>query len=146
MKLRRWLRRSEKGQATLEFLIVFPLLFSLFLLALAAAAVWSGHHLSSAVSLEGASRESVQSGSGSSFVSGTGNSVSANTDFSTEVADFANVEWPSAGQTVHSVRNRRGPLGSAGFGLERECEGNDVLPNWEFWGKSAGDERQGSQA
>ena len=60
MKLRHRIKLNEKGQATLEFLIVFPLLFSLFFLALAAAAVWHGHHLSSAVSLEAASRESVQ--------------------------------------------------------------------------------------
>ena len=135
MKLRRWLRQSEKGQATLEFLIVFPLLFSLFLMALAAAAVWSGHHLSSAVSLEGASRESVQSGLGSSFVSGTGNSVSANVDFGTEVADFAisNSLPPGKRFTVYGTVGV--PWAPLGLDWNVNVRGTTFFPDWKFWGK-----------
>ena len=49
--------RREHGQAALELLIVFPLLFSLVLLALAVASVWYRHQLSAALVLETASRE-----------------------------------------------------------------------------------------
>ena len=133
MKLRRQLRRSEAGQATLEFLIVFPLLFSLFLLALAAAAVWSGHHLSSAVSLEGASRESVQSGSGSSFVNGTGNSVSANTDFSTEVADFAMSSGLPPGKRFTVYGTVGVPWAPLGLDWNVDVRATTFYPDWEFW-------------
>lgn len=61
-------RKRQAGQATLEFLVIFPLLFSLFLLALAIASVWHRHQLSAALSIEAASRESVQPGWGISLL------------------------------------------------------------------------------
>lgn len=134
--LRRWHRRSEKGQATIEFLIVFPLLFGLFLLALAVAAVWSGHHLSSAVSLEAASRESVQSGMGSSFVSGTGNAVSANSHFGTEVADYSpgTLDYPQGKRfTVYGTVGV--PWAPLGLKWDVQVRGTTFYPDWEFWGR-----------
>ena len=135
MRMRRWLQRSEKGQATLEFLIVFPLLFSLFLLALAIAAVWHGHHLSSALSLEGASRESIQSGWGSSFVSSTGNGLSDSTRFSVEVADFAEsgVYPPGKRFTVHGTVSV--PWAPFGLNWNVQVQGTTFYPVWEFFGE-----------
>lgn len=136
MRLRRWLKGSEKGQATLEFLIVFPLLFGLFLLALAIAAVWHGHHLSSAVSLEGASRESIQPGWGSSFVFSTGNNVSDNTTFSVEVADFP---WqrlvfpPGKRFTVHGTVSV--PWAPFGLSWNVPVRATTFYPVWEFYGE-----------
>jgi hypothetical protein len=52
--------RIERGQATLEFVIIIPLLLGLIFLALAAAVTWNSHHLSSALSLEGASLEAMR--------------------------------------------------------------------------------------
>ena len=136
MRVRRWLKRGEKGQATLEFMIVFPLLFGLFLLALAIAAVWHGHHLSSAISLEGASRESIQSGSGSSFVLSTGNSVSDNTRFSVEVADFPvrrTVFPPTRRFTVHGTVSV--PWAPFGLNWNVPVRGTTFYPVWEFIGE-----------
>lgn len=134
MKLGKCLRQREEGQATLEFLIVFPLLFSLFLLALAIAAIWSGHHLSSAVSLEAASRQSVQSGLGTAFVYGKGNSASENSEFTTEIADFS-VSWLPPGRrfTVHGhVGVPWAPLGLQWNVMVR---GTTFYPVWEFYGQ-----------
>lgn len=136
MRLRRWLKGSEKGQATLEFLIVFPILFGLFLLALAIAAVWHGHHLSSAVSLEGASRESIQPGWGSSFVFSTGNNVSDNTTFSVEVADYP---WqglvfpPGKRFTVHGTVSV--PWAPFGLNWNVPVRATTFYPVWEFYGE-----------
>jgi hypothetical protein len=135
MRMRRWLKRSEKGQATLEFMIVFPLLFGLFLLALAIAAVWHGHHLSSAISLEGASRESIQSGWGSSFVFATGNNVSDNTSFSVEIADFEQTRsFPPAKRfTVHGTVGV--PWAPFGLNWNVPVQGTTFYPVWEFYGR-----------
>ena len=135
MKMRNWLRRSEKGQATLEFLIVFPLLFSLFLLVLAVAAIWSGHHLSSAVSLEAASRESAQPGMGSAFVYGTGNSVSQNTHFSTEVADFSVSPSLPPGKRFTVSGLVSVPWAPLGLDWNVRIQGTTFYPVWEFYGE-----------
>jgi hypothetical protein len=128
------MRRSEKGQATIEFLIVFPLIFSLFLLALAVAAVWHGHHLSSAVSLEAASRESAQAGSGSSFVYGTGNAVSQNSEFAAEVADFSATDYPPGKRMTVSGRVVV-PWAPLGLNWNVRVQGTTFFPVWEFYGE-----------
>jgi len=134
MRRGRILRVNEKGQATLEFVIVFPLLFSLFLLALAIAAVWSGHNLSSAVSLEGASRESVQSGWGTSFVYSTGNGVSQNTEFATELADF-DTEFLPEGKRLTVVGNVGVPWAPFGLNWYVPVRATTFFPKWEFYGE-----------
>lgn len=134
MKLRGRYGHSEKGQATLEFLIIFPLLFSLFLLALAIAAVWHGHHLSSAISLEAASRESVKAGSGGGFVYGTGNSVSQNTKLVAEVAGFDTQGWVSGKRLTASGRVAV-PWAPLGLNWSVRVRGSTFYPVWEFWGE-----------
>jgi hypothetical protein len=118
----------------LEIMIVFPLVFSLFLLALAAAAVWSGHHLSAAVSLEAASRESVQSGTGSAFIYGTGNSASQNSEFTTEVADFS-VPWLPPGKRF-TVNGFVGvPWAPFGLDWNVRVRATTFYPIWDFYGE-----------
>lgn len=134
IRARKWLRKSEKGQATLEFLIVFPLIFSLFLLALAIAAVWSGHNLSSAVSLEAASRESAQAGAGHSFVFGEGNSASQNTQFTTEIADFDN-GWLPPGKSYTVNGNVAVPWAPFGLNWNVQVRATTFYPVWEFYGE-----------
>jgi hypothetical protein len=134
MEMRRWCRKTEKGQATLEFLIVFPILFSLFLLALAIATVWNAHNLSSAVSLEAASRESAQAGAGIAFVSGVGNSLSQNTRFGVEVADY----WPlyTGAPAKRLTVDGQVSVPWAPFGLNWNVhiQGTTFFPAWEFYG------------
>ena len=135
MKLKHRIQPNEKGQATLEFLIVFPLLFSLFFLALAAAAVWHGHHLSSAVSLEAASRESVQSGWGGSFVSGVGNSLSQNTEFVVGIYDFAPTITGARAKRLTVSGNVSVPWAPFGLDWNVPVQGSTFYPVWDFYGE-----------
>ena len=135
MKLRHQIKPNEKGQAILEFLIVFPLLFSLFLLALAAAAVWHGHHLSSAVSLEAASRESVQAGWGGSFVSGIGNSLSENTEFVVGIHDFNPVITGAPAKRLTVSGNVSVLWAPFGLDWTVPVQGSTFYPVWEFYGE-----------
>jgi hypothetical protein len=128
-------KTNEKGQATLEFIIVFPLLFSLFLLALAAAAVWHGHHLSSAVSLEAASRESVQPGSGGSFVYGVGNSLSQNTEFSVGIHEFTPTLTGAPAKRLTVSGTVSVPWAPLGLNWSTPVRGTTIYPVWEFHGK-----------
>lgn len=134
MKAKSWIQRSEKGQVTLEFLIAFPMLFSLFLLALAVAAVWNGHLLSSAVSLEAASREGAKVGAGNSFVYGTGNSISQNTQFTTEIADF-DVEWLPPGKRYTVIGSVGVPWAPFGLNWDVQVRATTFYPDWEFYGE-----------
>jgi len=135
MKRLHSIKLDEKGQATLEFLVVFPLLFSLFLLALAAAAVWHGHYLSSAVSLEAASRESVQTGWGSSFVAGVGNSLSENTDFVVGIHDFTPALTGAPARRLTLSGNVSVPWAPFGLNWSVHVQGTTFYPVWEFYGE-----------
>jgi hypothetical protein len=124
---------SEKGQVTLEILIVLPLFIGLLFLAMAVAAVWHGHNLSSAISLEGAAREAAQTGAGVSFVSGFGNSASENVNWSVEIADYNY-------STFHGKRfTVRGDVSIpwAPFGLTWTIpvQGSTFYPDWELSGE-----------
>jgi hypothetical protein len=81
-------RKQQSGQATLEFIYTFWILFALFLLMLAVAVIWHAHHITSPISLEAASRESVQPGWGQSYVIEEGNSWDSNTTLNVSIADF----------------------------------------------------------
>ena len=79
---------KEKGQATLEFLVIVPVFIGLFLLAVAIAVIWSGHQLSSAVSLEAASREAAREGAGVNFVFTEGSRAMQSVNWSVEIEDY----------------------------------------------------------
>lgn len=53
----RGMRKSEKGQTTLEFILVFPLILAFFLLILGLAAAWHGMAVDAHLALEAASRD-----------------------------------------------------------------------------------------
>lgn len=132
-------RKSERGQTTIEFILVFPLLVSIVLLILAIAVAWHGHHLSSTVSLEGASLESAQSGWGSSFVESTGNGLSDVVDFNVSITDFGG--YPKqffAGSSQRFTTNGIIDLSWAPFNLNWSIpiQGATIVPVWEFSGGS----------
>ncbi|MEJ2607718.1 MAG: hypothetical protein P8Z41_13720 [Anaerolineales bacterium] len=86
IKLQELYRKSERGQATIEIIYSFAFLFFLFLLMLAVAIVWHGHHITSPISLEAASRESIQPGWGQGYVLSTGNSWDKSTTLDVSVS------------------------------------------------------------
>jgi hypothetical protein len=63
-------KKSEKGQATMEFVAVLPVLIGMFFLALAIAVFMHAHALSSHLALEGGARESASPGAGTGFANG----------------------------------------------------------------------------
>jgi hypothetical protein len=62
--------KTEKGQATMEFVAVLPVLIGVFFLALAMAVFMYAHALGSHLALEGGARESAAPGSGTGFANG----------------------------------------------------------------------------
>ena len=128
---------SEKGQVTLEILIVLPLFIGLLFLAMAVAAVWHGHNLSSAISLEGAAREAAQPGAGVSFVSSHGNSASKNISWSVEIADYDpyGISGGLARGKRFTVRgNVSVPWAPLGLNWSIPVQGTTYFPVWEFEG------------
>ena len=60
-------KKSEKGQATMEFVAVLPILLGVFFLALAVAVFMHAHALSSHLPMQGGARESASPGAGTGF-------------------------------------------------------------------------------
>jgi len=69
-KLIKKIKKSERGQALIEFTAILPMLFGLLFLAMAVAVHFFAHSLTAHLALEGASREGIWAGYGASFASG----------------------------------------------------------------------------
>jgi hypothetical protein len=67
------LKKSEKGQSTIEFMFAFPMILVLFFLMLFAAYLWHSHHLTAFLALDGARAEGINRGSGASLVTSKAN-------------------------------------------------------------------------
>ena len=123
---------KEKGQATLEFLVIIPLFIGLFLLAVAIAVVWSGHQLSSAVSLEGASREAAKEGAGVNFVFTEGNSAMQSVNWAIEIEDYDVHGYEGKRFTVRG--NVNVPWAPFGLNWSIPVQGTTYYPVFEFNG------------
>jgi hypothetical protein len=121
---------GQAGQATLEFLILFPLLFSLFLLALAIASVWHGHHLSAALSLEAASRESVLPGAGCGFVAGPGTRSTRATRWSVEIAPAGSHAGQVPAQRLSVLGRAAVPWAPFGLRWDVPLRATTLTPRW----------------
>lgn len=120
--------RREHGQAALELLIVFPLLFSLVLLALAVASVWYRHQLSAALVLETASRESVRPGWGRAFLADTGAALAPGSQWSVAIRPGTAGDTPRQRLTLRG----RAVVPWAPFGLDWSIpiQATTVTPAW----------------
>ncbi len=125
--------RAQAGQATLEFLIVFPLLFSLFLLALAIASVWHSHHLSAALSLEAASRESVRPGAGCGFIAGSGARTSRSTRWSVEIAPAGPMAGSIPAQRLSVTGRAAVPWAPFGLHWDIPLRATTLTPRWDTY-------------
>jgi hypothetical protein len=124
--------RTERGQATLEFIIIVPLFFGLIFLALAAAVTWNSHHLSSALSLEGASRESMRTGDGLRFINAVGNKVTDSTRWTVQIEDS---NWYVFKVKRFTVRgNTYIPWAPFGLNWNIPVQGTTFYPDWQFNG------------
>ena len=128
---------SEKGQATVEFVIVFPMLIGVFFLALALAAGWHIHHLSASLSLEGSALESLQPGLGVGFILATGERTAPSSNLSTEIAIFP-YAWLSGsgvrGQRFTTRGNVYLPWAPFDIYTHALIQGTTYTPIWEFNG------------
>ena len=122
----------EKGQATLEFIIIIPLLLGLIFLALAAAVTWNSHHLSSALSLEGASLEAMKTNDGIRFIDQVGNKITKNVNWTVEVADFDYFGYEGKRFTVRGNVNL--PWAPFGLNWNIPVQGTTYYPKWDFNG------------
>jgi hypothetical protein len=127
-------RQAERGQATLEFIYVFWLLFAFFLIMIAIATVWYGHIITSPVSLEAASRESVQPGWGQQFINTTGNNLSKNTQLTVSISDWESTEFPCEAKIL--IVSGRAEASWMPFSLNWSVpvQGSTIYPVWEFNG------------
>ncbi len=123
---------KQKGQATLEFLIIVPLFIGLFLLAVAIAVVWSGHQLSSAVSLEAASREAAKEGAGVNFVFTEGNRAMQSVNWGVEIEDYEFAGYKGKRFTVRG--NVNVPWAPFGLNWSIPVQGTTFYPVFEFNG------------
>jgi len=124
--------KKERGQATLEFLIIVPLFLGLIFLALAAAVMWNSHHLSSALSLEGASRESMKAGDGIRFINDVGNKLTGSTRWSVQIEEY---NWYGFKANRFTVRgNTFIPWAPFGLNWNIPVQGTTYYPVWEFNG------------
>ena len=123
-------RAPQHGQATLEFLILFPLLFSLFLLALSIASVWHSHQLSAALSLEAASRESVRPGWGCSFLADAGSRASRTTNWSIEIEKTGSFLGQTPAQRVTVLGTAAVPWAPFGLHWTIPVRATTLTPVW----------------
>jgi len=128
---------SQRGQATLEFTIVFPLFMGILFLGLALAVGWHVHHVSASLSLEGSSLETIKPGFGMGFAIATGNRIAPSSSLTAEAA-----EYPYAWLSGNGVRGNRFtilgnvnlPWAPLGISLDAPLRGTTYAPVWEFNG------------
>ncbi len=99
---------------------------------MAVAAVWHGHNLSSAISLEGAAREAAQPGAGVLFVSSNGKNASENVTWTVEIADYDYYYFHGKRFTVKG--NVSVPWTPFGLNWSIPVQGSTYYPDWEFNG------------
>lgn len=122
-------KRSEKGQASLEFILIAPLLFGAIFLILGVSLGWFTHALGSALALEGAAREAIDPGSGFALVADSrvpgqlqaGYTSSITNDFSGRTGRVFSVQG-----FFHL------PLQPLGFNLDANVSSGALVPDWEF--------------
>jgi hypothetical protein len=124
--------RIERGQATLEFVIIIPLLMGLIFLALAVAVTWNSHHLSSALSLEGASLEAMRDNDGIRFINQVGNNLTESVKWTAEVADFNYFGFTGKRFTIRG--NVSVPWAPFGLNWHIPVQGTTYYPIWDFNG------------
>jgi hypothetical protein len=133
--IQKQLRQNKRGQATLEFIYVFWLLFAFFLIMIAIATVWYGHIITSPVSLEAASRESVQPGWGQEFVQTSASRLSNNTHLNLSISNWDSDLFPEA--KIMTVSGEvEIPWMPFSIDWRVPVQGSTIYPVWEFHGGS----------
>jgi hypothetical protein len=130
-------RYPERGQTTLEFVVVLPLFIGILFLGLALAVGFHVHHLSASLALESSSLESAMSGQGMGFVNATGNKTAPSAGLTAEIAEFPYAWLSGSGVrghrfTIHGNVNL--PWSPLGVSMDALLRGTTYVPVWEFNG------------
>ncbi|GEM_PF-2778294 len=120
-------RRSEKGQTSMEFIVVAPLVFGAIFLILGSALGWFTHAMGAALSLEGAALEAVEPGSGFTLVENSMVPGDLQAGFGGSIE-----EKGRAGKLFTITGTYQLPISPLGFDMDAEISSGAIAPVWEF--------------
>ncbi len=124
-------RPGERGQATLEMLLMLPMIMGVFFLGLAIAVLWHAHALSAHLALEGASRDGVASGQGIGFASQKKAQVAPSFGINPSVQTFdAGLEGLNEIFTMQG--SAKIPWSPLGLNLSTWVRASTTSPVWQF--------------
>ncbi len=121
----------ERGQATLEMLLMLPLLMGVFFLGLAIAVLWHAHALSAHLALEGASRDGVNAGQGVGFSAQKKAEVAPSFSIGPQVQIYSSgVE--GQGEIFTMQGSARIPWSPLGLVMSTLAKASSLTPVWKF--------------
>jgi len=120
-------KKSEKGQTSMEFIVVAPLVFGAIFLILGSALGWFTHALGSALALEGAAREAISPGSGFSLIDGSMVPGQLSPGYAGTIENEG-----KTGKVFTVTGTFHIPLSPLGFSLDADLTSAAVAPVWEF--------------
>ncbi len=120
-------KRSEKGQTSMEFIVVAPLVFGAIFLILGSALGWFTHALGSALALEGAAREAISPGTGFDLVNDSMVPGQLSPGFAGTIENEG-----KTGKVFTVTGTFHIPLSPLGFNLDADVSSAAVAPVWEF--------------
>ena len=124
-------RSRERGQATLEMLLMLPLLMGVFFLGLAIAVLWHAHALSAHLALEGASRDGVNAGQGVGFAAQKKAQVAPSFSISPQAQTFSfGVE--GQGEIFTMQGSAKIPWSPLGLLMSTFAKASSLTPVWKF--------------
>ena len=122
-------KRSEKGQAALEFILIAPLLFGAIFLILGVSLGWFTHAMGSALALEGAAREAIEPGTGFALVDESRVPGQLHAGYTSSISN----DYSGRTGRVFSVQGFfHLPLQPLGFSLDADISSGALVPQWEF--------------
>ena len=122
-------KRSEKGQTSLEFMLIAPLLFGAIFLILGVSLGWFTHAMGSALALEGAAREAIAPGTGFALVEESSVPGQIQAGYTSSITN----NYSGRTGKVFSIQGFfHIPLSPLGFNLDSDVSSGALVPQWEF--------------
>lgn len=124
-------RSRERGQATLEMLLMLPLVMGVLFLGLAIAVLWHAQALSAHLALEGAARDGTTPGAGVGFAGQKKAQAAPSFSIGPSVQTFdAGFEGDNAIFTMQGSASV--PWAPFGLDLATWVRSSSVTPIWRF--------------
>jgi len=120
-------RKSEKGQTSMEFIVVAPLVFGAIFLILGSALGWFTHAFGAAMAIEGAALEAVEPGSGFGLLDNSMVPGDLQAGFGGSIEENGRT-----GKLFTVTGTYHLPISPLGFGMDAEISSGAIAPVWEF--------------